>query len=155
MVSVRFGVYQVANRAMPGDFVPPCDCIPRYIRGVYHYHPFISDHKTDIASSKVSFNENILSYLLHSALLLSLTLTVQVWTEAKSLPRLCRLTTLPGDLRLYPFAFLFGELVLAKRQETQQYHGRWKQAENGANPHVKTLGLGAFRHASGKARGKT
>src|SRR4030042_1302667 len=155
MVSVRFGVYQVANRALPGDFVPPCDCVPRYIRGVYHYHPFISDHKAYIASSKVSFNENILSNLLHSSLLLSLTLTVQVWTEAKSLPRLCRLTILPGDLRLYPLEFLFGEFVLAKRQGTQQDHGRRKQAENGAHNDVTALGLGAFRHESRKGEGKT
>ncbi len=41
-----------------------------------------------------------------------------------------------GDLRLHPFEFLFGEGVLAKRQETQQDHGRGKEAENRANPDI-------------------
>jgi hypothetical protein len=70
MVAVGLSIYQVTNRTVFANLVPPPYCVRGHLGSVDHHHSFLGDHKARIAPSKPGFGVHIIGNLFHHLLLL-------------------------------------------------------------------------------------
>jgi hypothetical protein len=84
VVTVWFGVNQVPDRTVLGDFMAPLYGIGWHLGRVNHYHPFTGNYEARIAPSKLSLGIDIIGNLFHYRLLSSSTELIGVTSAVAS-----------------------------------------------------------------------